>query len=370
VKVTVSVGSSWTAGSAHSVTGVPHAFSIEGYTGNIEVAYTDGWTVKSIKLTGNGKEYLIGRVVDANHLIRLKFDASGDLLFRDAVNGFIPIGSYAEFRMISGNAQNKYRLEADLDLMDVGWTPIVVTGQTYFNGEFDGAGKKISNLRITGSGSNRSLFSRNRGTIRNVHIVSGTITGTGYIGGICGANELGGQIISCSNAANVSGTSMVGGVSGDNSGTVTACYNTGTVKGTQYVGGVAGGNLGTVTACYNTGSVSGTQYVGGVSGDNAAASTVTACYNTGSVSRSSGTSTDFGSMTGYNPGTVTACYWKSGTVFTSKGIGYGTDTTAPFTDYFTPSGNAAWGIGNGSGTNRWWKAGINYTNTLPKLWFE
>jgi hypothetical protein len=73
-------------------------------------------------------------------------------------------------------------------------------------------------------------------------------------------------------------------------------------------------------------------------------------------------------VTGYNTSTVTACYWKSGT--NTKGVGSGTDTTTPFPDYFNPGTSAAWGTGDGSDTNRWWKAGINYTNTLPKLWFE
>jgi hypothetical protein len=326
------------------------ASTIEGYTGNIQVTYTDnssvtipasdirwltpGKTVRSITLSG--KTHRIGRVVDPGNLIKLKFDGNGNLLFRDAVDGFIPIGSYDEFQKIYDNGTDKkYRQEADLDLMNEEWRPIANDVPNYwdFYGEFDGAGKKISNLKITGA-NDRGLFRANRGTIRNVHIVSGTITVSSYSGGISGHNQ-DGSIISCSNAATFTGSDYVGGVTGRNmgNGVIIACYNTGAVSGNNRVGGVAGYNEnGTVTACYNIGAVSGTGNVGSVVGL-------------------------------YNGGTVTACYWKSGTA-TDNGIG------TSFPTYFNPGGtNAAWGTGTG-GTNGWWKAGTTNNNTLPKLWFE
>ncbi|MDR1153324.1 MAG: fimbrillin family protein [Bacteroidales bacterium] len=328
--------------------------SIEGYTGDIGMLYTDntsvtipasdfnwlqlGKTVKSITL--NGKTHLIGRTVDPGNPIKLKFDASsGDLQFRgETGDGFIPIGSYAEFQKIYGldNRTNKYRQEADLDLMNEEWTPIAVKHETLnvnwdFYGEFDGAGKKISNLKIDESSNDMGLFRSNMGTIRNVHIVSGTITVGSYSGGISGWNQVGSYIISCSNKATVSG------------------------KG-QYIGGIVGTNRGTVTACYNTGAVSGGSYVGGVVGYNLSG-TVTACYNTGAVSGGS-------SVVGSNGGTVTACYWKSGTVTNNNGIG------TEFNPYFNPNGtNAAWDTGTGEDYG-WWKAGTTNGSQLPQLWYE
>ncbi|MDR1153326.1 MAG: fimbrillin family protein [Bacteroidales bacterium] len=409
VEITGTAGE-WGPGSAHNVTGVPQP-PLEGYAGNIDVAYTDaptvtiaadeinrqssGKTVRSITLADHpGKTYLIGRTVHAGSLISLKFNGSGDLLFRDAsADGYIPIGSYAEFQMIYGNGTDKkYRQEADLNLMNEEWTPIANNGE-YFNGEFDGAGKKISNLKINQSNSDRGLFRRNRGMIRDVHIASGTITATTYGGGICGRNESTGKVISCSNAANVSGTSYsisgiagqndgdvtdcyntgavsggggdVGGIVGFNIGTITACYNAGTVSGNDHAGGVAGRVYsGGITACYNTGVVKGTNNVGGVTGSNSGA--VTACYNAGEVSRSSGSSSNFGSVAGYNSSTVTACYWKSGTVTNNtNNNGIGTE----FDPYFTPTGSDAWGTGTG-GTNGYWKAGTTNGSQLPKLWYE
>jgi hypothetical protein len=345
--------SGWDDGGAYSVTGISPVI-IEGYAGDIEVTYTESEpvTIASITLTDfPGKTYLIGRAVDAANPIHLKFDGNGELVFRDAsADGFIPIGSYAEFQKIRDHTQNNYRQEADLDLMNEEWTPVANDGIDFF-GEFDGAGKEISNLKITGNVNPKGLFRVNWGTIRNVHIVSGTITaGSGNsIGGICGSNCV--QIISCTNAATVSGTS-----------------------GTNFVGGVAGnngGDVGTVIACYNTGAVSGGNYVGGVVGWNYSsyATAVTACYNTGTVT---GSGNYVGGVAGYNEGTVTACYWESTTATNGIGGGNGTvDGVNGFTlsDYFTPSGSDAWGTGTGE-ENGWWKPGTTDGSHLPKLWFE
>jgi hypothetical protein len=425
---------------------VATASYITGYAGEIVIEYKGGGNVnseagnikdhasgeivKSITLTGKSKTHLIGRVINADNPIHLKFDGNGELLFREAsADGFIPVGSHAEFQLIAGNGQNKkYRQEINLDLMNVEWTPVQDDGY-YFTGEFDGAGKEISNLKITQGGQDyQGLFRRNQGIIRDVYIASGEITADNYIGGICGQNL--GQIISCTNAATVSGGYYVGGVAGYNEGGVIACYNTGAVTGTyDYVGGVVGRNWdGAVTACYNTGAVKGSFYVGGVVGDNTGAITVTACYNTGAVEGTrdvggvvgynssgsaviacyntgvvtgTGSSSVIGGVVGINYGTVTACYntgvvtgngnnvggvlgvnsssatvtacyWESATA--TKGIGGGTGTVDgvnPFTlpDYFAPTGSAAWNTGT-NGEDGYWKAGTTDGSPLPQLWFE
>ena len=82
----------------------------------------------------------------------------------------------------------------------------------------------------------------------------------------------------------VSGRNNVGGLVGDNSGTVRGSYVTGQVSGRSYVGGVVGENPygGVTTASYATSRVSGYQYIGGLVGRNGGATT--ASYATGSVS--------------------------------------------------------------------------------------
>ena len=129
------------------------------------------------------------------------------------------------------------------------------------------------------------------GTVENCHNI-GEVSGN-YVGGVVGYND-GGRVKNCYNTGSVSGPdsvsgSYVGGVVGWNSSdaNVTNCYNTGDVSVTSGkdsdVGGVVGDNSGTVENCYNTGEVSGPDsgsgsYVGGVVGNNSDSSTVTGCY--------------------------------------------------------------------------------------------
>ncbi|MBR3579685.1 MAG: hypothetical protein IKN95_01635, partial [Lachnospiraceae bacterium] len=133
------------------------------------------------------------------------------------------------------------------------------------------------------------------------------------VGGVAGDND--GTITNWYNTGSISGSgsnARVGGVAGVNDGTITNCYNTGSISGEEYecVGGVAGNNWGDITNCYNTGSISGSGYnanVGGVTGYNSNG-TITNCYNTGLIS-GSGYNANVGGMAGYNSnGTITNGY--------------------------------------------------------------
>ena len=213
------------------------------------------------------------------------------------------------------------KLMNDIDLSSVcgkengNWTPIGSDSKPY-RGTFDGNGHKIENLYIntTDSGAdNQGLFGylRQGGTVQNLS-VSGTVNSSGdYVGGIAGQN--GGRITDCDFTGNVSGNRSVGGIVGYNGtgATVSNCYNTGTgtVTGIYYVGGVVGDNRGSVENCTNTGSVNGSadsSNVGGVVGLNNGSSTVENCYNTGSVSGNR----YVGGVVGYNTisSNVTNCY--------------------------------------------------------------
>ena len=162
-----------------------------------------------------------------------------------------------------------------------------------------------------------------RSTVKNVvmegvQITSNQIYG-GSIGGVAGYSW--GTIENCSVSGSVSGTVYVGGVVGAQiDGSITGCSSSATVKGMVDVGGVAGqtNSSATLTACYATGNViieidpvkniSGGGLVGFNGGNG-----VLACYATGNVT-STGSSTGnvhiFG-LLGDNYTTVTACYWKN-----------------------------------------------------------
>lgn len=154
------------------------------------------------------------------------------------------------------------------------WTPIG-TGSSQYTGNFNGQNFKISGLYINTNTDYQGLFGYvgTNGKIENL-TVSGSVSGSNYVGGIVGYNQYG-TVESCTNTGNasVSGSSYVGGVAGRNDGTVRNCYNTASVSGDSTIGGVVGYNGDTVTNCYNTGEVSGSDsggsdMVGGVVGCN------------------------------------------------------------------------------------------------------
>lgn len=115
----------------------------------------------------------------------------------------------------------------------------------------------------------------------------------------------------------------VGGIVGQNNGTITGCHSSATVEGIAYVGGIAGKSNASITACSSTGDVTATKnstnysYAGGVVGQNTNGAILTACYATGNVK---GGGEYVGGVVGGNSSTVTACYW-SGAVAGDKGIG-------------------------------------------------
>ena len=164
------------------------------------------------------------------------------------------------------------------------WTPIG-TSSSQYTGNFNGQNFKISGLYINTNTDYQGLFGYvgTNGKIENL-TVSGSVSGSNYVGGIVGYNQYG-TVESCTNTGNasVSGSSYVGGVAGRNDGTVRNCYNTASVSGDSTIGGVVGYNGDTVTNCYNTGSVSvvgtgSSSVTGGVVGENRNGASVTNCY--------------------------------------------------------------------------------------------
>ncbi len=218
-------------------------------------------------------------------------------------------------------------LTADIDLKGIDWTPIGKDDNKAYTGTFDGNGKTITGLTVTGSDQYAGLFGRigSGGTVKNVTLKDVKIESnhsSGNVGGVAGWSY--GNIEYCSVSGSVSSNSTAGGVVGYQSdGAITGCNSSATVKGMVRAGGVAGAtNSGaSLTGCYATGSVSvennttSAAYAGGVVGSNGASSTLTACYATVSVTGSGSGTIYTGGVTGTNDcGTLTACYHANGTV--------------------------------------------------------
>ena len=237
-----------------------------------------------------------------------------------------------------GKSDINITLDTDIDLTGKDWTPIGTDYDNSYKGTFDGGGHTITGLTFTTNDEYAGLFGwlNRAGTVKNVvmegvQITSNQIYG-GSIGGVVGYSW--GTIENCSVSGSVSGTVYVGGVVGAQiGGSITGCSSSATVKGTVDVGGVAGqtNSSATLTACYATGNViiemdPKKNIAGGSLVGMNAGSSLLACYATGNVT-STGSSTGYmhiGGFLGNNYTTVTACYWKNNH---EQGIGYNREST-------------------------------------------
>ena len=266
----------------------------------------------------------LGYIYDSNTKTYTVYNANGLMNIAKLVNG--------------GKTDINITLDTDIDLTGKDWTPIGTDYDNSYKGTFDGGGHTITGLTFTTNDQYAGLFGRlNRaGTVKNVVMKDVQITNnrswSAFAGGVAGYSW--GTIENCSVSGSVSGTVYVGGVVGAQiDGSITGCSSSATVKGTVDVGGVAGqtNSSATLTACYATGNViieiNPQKNIAGGSlvGMNAGISLL-ACYATGNVT-STGSSTGkvhIGGFLGNNYTTVTACYWKNNH---EQGIGYNREST-------------------------------------------
>ena len=233
-----------------------------------------------------------------------------------------------------GKSDINITLDTDIDLTGKDWTPIGTDNDNSYKGTFDGGGHTITGLTFTTNDKYAGLFGwlNKAGTVKNVVMKDVQITNnrswSAFAGGVAGYSW--GTIENCSVSGSVSGTVYVGGVVGAQiGGSITGCSSSATVKGTVDVGGVAGqtNSSATLTACYATGNVTieiapKKNIAGGSLVGMNAGSSLLACYATGNVT-STGSSTGYmhiGGFLGNNYANVmTACYWKNNH---EQGIGY------------------------------------------------
>ena len=158
----------------------------------------------------------------------------------------------------------------------ISWTPIadcMGNNITQYSGTFDGNNKIVSGLYFNGNSIRIGLFGSSEadGNIKNVGVVDSYFKGNDFVGGVCGNNA--GTITNCYNAGNltaIESCATIGGICGyNNGGTVTNCYNTGTVTATgsvASVGGVCGCSNELISNCYNIGTVTATASDADISG--------------------------------------------------------------------------------------------------------
>ncbi|MBE8951553.1 MAG: hypothetical protein SR1Q7_00205 [Quinella sp. 1Q7] len=152
-----------------------------------------------------------------------------------------------------------FKLTNDLDLSSVeSWTPIGRSTSVWldgvsdgaFNGTFDGDGHTISNLTITGTNGNVGLFGcvRYRGVVHDITLTNVNISGSGHVGGIVGENW--GTVHNNTISGTIKGDDAVGGIVGFDGkigylgGTLHSNTVFSEVSGNTNVGGLAGYNGG------------------------------------------------------------------------------------------------------------------------------
>ena len=222
-----------------------------------------------------------------------------------------------------------FKMMADIDLTEYledenptqGWQP-VGTSSMPFKGTIDGNGKTISGLWIDRSNSNYvglfgCLFSA---TIKNLKILNGILHGNNKVGLIAGyANNS--DIFNCNISGTITGSEYIGGGLGHsyrgNSDRVVSSIR---VNGGKYVGGLFGywETYGTsvIKDCSAYGRVEGTDYVGGVCGYSEYPD-FKQCAFIGNVMANSYA----GGLFGYTKGTIDACLSCSEVIAQGNNVG-------------------------------------------------
>jgi filamentous hemagglutinin family protein len=256
----------------------------------------------------------------------------------DPVNGVATIRNVNQLQLMATDLGGSYRLRNDINAAATkavatspgiwgagGFVP-VGTDAARFTGSLDGAGRVINGLTInrptqdyvglfgvTGTGS----------TISNTGLVGGSVTGRDGVGGLVGQNS--GTIMWAYATSPVTGRGSVGGLAGINSYMISQTYAAATVTGTgDKVGGLVGQNSGEITDAYAAGAVNGTTDVGGLVGANPESGTITRTYATGAVT---GT-TNVGGLVGANSGGISASLWNTDINVARPGVGSGSTTGA------------------------------------------
>ena len=251
---------------------------------------------------------------------------------------YVLISNYAELKAFAAQVNSGYpglkaKLTADIvckndpndEEYDQTWVPIGDASSPY-KGEFLGQGHTItglSNASVTNLPKYAGMFGRNEGTVANFTLKDATIKGKEYVGGIVGENNgtvsFCGLVGSSSIISNGNSESLIGGIAGSNKKTIELCYVaiSGSISakadGSIELGGISGDNGGTIEKCYVaiSGSISAKDAnveFGGISGRNYAESgnsgyiggTIQYCHNSssGAISINSSYDTYFGGLVG------------------------------------------------------------------------
>ncbi|MEI7839423.1 MAG: YDG domain-containing protein, partial [Methylococcaceae bacterium] len=303
------------------------------------------------------------------------------------VNGYYGISTLQNLKDILGFVDNptyKFKLSNDIDVFSLpNWYIPVFSGV-----EFNGAGHVLNNLSLQeppiDSLGFMGVLKSATSLLVDIGITNSNINGSNDVGGLVGNNY--GTITNSYNKGSVTAIDDSGGIAGVNHGTINIAYNNGTINSGYSAGGIAGWNQGAINGSYNTGKVSASSFGagglagynsngvinnsynlgnignsysnnnGGLVGQNDSSNGIQNSYNVGLVSGSDKT----GGLVGLGTATIINSFWDTQTSGQPSSAGSGGigKTTAEMMTQSTFS-DPSWNF-----TNTWW---MSDTNTRPFL---
>jgi len=223
-------------------------------------------------------------------------------------------------------------------------------GGNGFSGSLNGRGFTLDGLTINRVGNYQGLFGFTNGSITNVVLAGGSVTGGSIVGSLIGQSNTGATVANNRSSTNVAGSGgAIGGLIGFSSVSVSNSQASGTVTGAYQVGGLIGWfNEGSVTGSSATGAVTATDSnVGGLIGLNSG--NVSTSFATGVVRGYTLVGGLIGSQEGINASIHRS--YASGSVTSTAVNGTAGGLVGRFGWTATMSRSYATGSVSGTGTN-------------------
>ena len=225
-------------------------------------------------------------------------------------NGWLPIASRVSpfNRIFEGNGFTLLGLYiARLDSFDLSLFSVLGT---------DGVVKNVGlfNVSVAGTDNISGLVGLNDGAIINSHVTLANMGGdiATDVGGLVGYNRNGFIINSYVTTATVLGREDIGGLVGENDGSIISSFAYADVIGFEKIGGLVGLNRGDIINTYAAGTVASTQTVvsaGGLVGESTSDSEIKNSYVVSQVMPLTDGSSRVGGLVSVTTGTIIASYW-------------------------------------------------------------
>ena len=191
--------------------------------------------------------------------------------------------NFAE-RVKNGETILDAELVADIDLTGKLWTPIASDYDKRYEGYFKGNKHVITGLTITEEHIKNEFELTEEDLMYFAHPLGlfsyvgndGAVTGVSLkdlsietpnihsVGGIAGEND--GTITTCTVSGKIVAKERIGGIAGATHNAISGCENSANINGNDCIGGIAGVAMGYIMSCKNYGNIECTNYVGGISG--------------------------------------------------------------------------------------------------------